>query len=286
MMHPPHPETPATTEPSHRLGDYRAWALNLPETAPVDMIWVSKAHKTKPLDHLIMPHGEPSIAIRRRKDQRGALHDIDLIICGPFTKARWYCPEPGEELIAVRLKPEASVASFGILAGEYLDADPVAKVTAAESLGENALRVAEKCDMLEVAQTLLGDLLIHSHHPINHYTAEYAAADMLRRSDGQLKIRAIAAQLDISERHFRRRFFDATGMSPKTYARQLRVAATALRADAAPTPNWASIANDCGYFDQAHMIADFQSLCGKTPVETHHARAALRASSGSVFSNT
>ena len=286
MVRQPHPETPATIEPSHRLGDYRSWTLNLPETAPVDMIWVSKAHETKPLDHLIMPHGEPSIAIRRRKDHRGALHDIDLAICGPSSKARWYYPEPGEELIAVRLKPEASVATFGILAGDYLDAESVAKISDSENLGVNALRVAEGGEMLEVAQMLLGDLLIHNHHPINHNTAEFAAADMLRKTDGRMTIRAIAAQLDISERHLRRRFQDATGMSPKSYARQLRVSATAVRADETPAPDWAMIASDAGYFDQAHMIADFQKLCGQTPVETYNARGALRGDNASVFSNT
>lgn len=272
-------------EPFHQLGDYHAWTLDLGRATPVDMIWVSKANETAPLAHLIMPHGEPSIAIRRRRDGRGALKDIDLVVCGPFGKARWYRPEPGEELIAIRLKPEASVGSFGILAGEFLNTDPVAKVTAAAGLGGNALRAAEHDEMFDVAITLLDDLLLSSRDNFNHDTAESVTAGWLRRAEGRIPIRAIANRLEISERHLRRRFQSATGMSPKTYAMQLRVSAAAIRADASPTPDWATIACDYGYFDQAHMIADFRSLCGQTPVETHKARSALR-NSGSVFSNT
>ncbi len=286
MNDTPAPRDPAISEPFHKLGDYHAWALELGYTVPVDMIWVSKADETKPFAHLVMPHGEPSIAIRRRRDRRGDFYEIDLVVCGPFGKARWYHPQPGEELIAVRLKPEASFASFGIFAGEFLNTDPVAKVTGVEKFCGNALRDAEDGEMRHVAQSLLNDLLHCDREAFNHETVESATAGMLRKAEGRITIRAIAKHLDISERHLRRRFQGATGMSPKTYARQLRIAAAAIRADAAPTPNWATIANDSGYFDQAHMIADFRNLCGQTPVETHHARSALRTADGSVFSNT
>ena len=286
MIDTPALRDPAISVPCHKLGDYHAWALDLGRTAPIDMIWVSKADEAQPLAHLVMPHGEPSIAIRRRRDCRGDFHEIDLVICGPFGKARWYHPQPGEELIAVRLKPEASFASFGIFAGEFLNTDPVAKVTGIENFCGNALRDAEQGEMLDVAQTLLNDLLSCDSETANHETAESATAGMLRKAEGRIPIRAIARHLEISERHLRRRFQGATGMSPKSYARQLRVSATAIRADETPAPDWAMIANDAGYFDQAHMITDFQKLCGQTPVETYNARSALRTANRSVFSNT
>ena len=261
--------------PHQQLGDYQAWALDLGPSAPVDMIWVSKARKASPLPHLLMPHGEPSIAVRRRRDQFDAFDEIDLVVCGPVDRAQWYCPDPAEELIAVRLKPEISVAAFGIHAGDFLNADPVARTTAAKSFCQQTIRIAETGDRIEIAQALLNDLISHHREIANHGAAETAAAFMLRESNGRMPIHAIAKELEISERHLRRRFQDAMGMSPKAYGRQLRVAAAAIRADEEASPDWATIAYEVGYFDQAHMITDFRSLCGQTPVEIHQARQAL-----------
>ncbi len=276
---------PPGTEPDQQLGDYRAWMLDPGGAAPVDMIWVSKARKAAPRAHLITPHGEPSIAVRRRRDPRGHITDIDLVICGPSAKARWYRPRPGEELIAVRLKPESSAAAFDILAGDYLNAAPIVCSTITKKLGPGTLRAAEFSDALEVARHLFSSLVSFNRSASPPYTLESAAASILRKSGGRVGIRALAQHLDVSERHLRRRFQAALGMSPKTYARQLRITAAAMQADRQAAPDWAAIAAGSGYFDQAHMIAEFGALCGRTPVETHAARRAHQQT-GSVFSNT
>jgi AraC-like DNA-binding protein len=60
-------------------------------------------------------------------------------------------------------------------------------------------------------------------------------------------------------------------MSPKHFARIRRFQRVfhAMEEDSA---GWADAAADCGYYDQAHLIRDFQEFTGTTPV--------------SVFSNT
>ena len=50
--------------------------------------------------------------------------------------------------------------------------------------------------------------------------------------------------------------------------------------------NWAELAVDCGYFDQAHLIHDFRAFAGITPLEYSRAmldsnRRLLGAASGS-----
>lgn len=277
---------PQLSAPNHKLGDYRAWDIDDCAQTPADMIWISKARDVDPLPHLILPHGEPSIAIRRRCGADGALRHIDVVICGPYGKARWYRPEAGEELIAIRLKPEMSANVFGIKAGEFLDADPVSRITMPAGVCPNALHAAETCDALSVAQTLFRELMAHKQRDDHHKTPEVIAASLIRKSEGRTGVRQLANHLEISERHLRRRFRAATGMSPKTYARQMRVTTAALRADASETPDWAAIATDSGYYDQAHMISEFHDLCGQTPVATHGSRRKLRTQDRSVFSNT
>ena len=277
--------------PSQRLGDYHAWKIDAEPGLPIDMMWVSKACTVAPLPHLVLPHGEPSIAIRRRRNLSGDLASLDFVVCGPSSDTRHFTPLPGEELIAIRLRPEFSAIAFGVRAQDFRDSDPVSKKIGACGVADRALKVAENGTAAEVAQALLFGLM--SVDPFKAYdlTPESQTALLLRETNGGVSIRDIAKRLEVSERHLRRRFQDATGMSPKAYARQLRVTAAAQLADHQEAPDWAMIALEVGYFDQAHMIADFKQLCDRTPVETHADRRILTGpglpdQSKSAFSNT
>ncbi|MBT8473487.1 MAG: helix-turn-helix domain-containing protein, partial [Marinicaulis sp.] len=110
---------------------------------------------------------------------------------------------------------------------------------------------------------------------------EHIAARMLRRTNGRPSVASLANRLDVSERTLRRRFIAVLGMSPKTFARRLRVTGALLRAEKSSNPNWAQIAHAAGYHDQSHMIADFKLQTGMTPGETYAYRKSL-----SDFSNT
>ncbi|HUB07167.1 MAG TPA: helix-turn-helix domain-containing protein [Myxococcales bacterium] len=75
----------------------------------------------------------------------------------------------------------------------------------------------------------------------------------------------VAAGLRVSERHLRRVFREALGLGPKTFARlaRFRRALDAARED--DGAGWASIAAAAGYYDQAHLIAEFRAISGATP---------------------
>lgn len=90
------------------------------------------------------------------------------------------------------------------------------------------------------------------------------AVDRVLESGGQTRIGAIAAELDWSRRHLAERFRDATGVAPKTLARMVRFN-RALQLSRHGDDNWAGIAADCGYADQAHLAREFRDLAGATP---------------------
>lgn len=82
---------------------------------------------------------------------------------------------------------------------------------------------------------------------------------------GQLRIEELAAQLQVSRQHLAAQFRTRVGLSPKLYARiaRFRRASEALRQ--ATAPDWAQLALECGYFDQSHLIHDFQEFSGSAP---------------------
>jgi transcriptional regulator GlxA family with amidase domain len=93
---------------------------------------------------------------------------------------------------------------------------------------------------------------------------QQAIAAMVR-ANGQVNLERIAEQAGLSPRHFRRRCLEESGLTPRHLARVLRFR-HALALGAQSRRNWASIAAEAGYFDQAHMIRDFREFTGSTPM--------------------
>jgi AraC-like DNA-binding protein len=76
------------------------------------------------------------------------------------------------------------------------------------------------------------------------------------------RLGVVADRLGISERHLRTVFAREVGLSPKHFARIARlrrVLALAGRRE------WARVAGEAGFFDQAHLITDFRALMGISP---------------------
>jgi AraC-like DNA-binding protein len=93
-----------------------------------------------------------------------------------------------------------------------------------------------------------------------------AAVARIVGSDGRIAIDALADDIGISRQHLSRRFLAHVGVTPKTFARVIRFRALLRRARQLPDRDWSALAADGGYFDQSHLIADFQQFAGTTPV--------------------
>ena len=95
---------------------------------------------------------------------------------------------------------------------------------------------------------------------------DYAVAH-IERAPHETTIGAISQKIGYSQKHFIHLFKQQVGVTPKAFLRIMRFQKTIGAIAAAPVASWAGLAVDRGYFDQAHMIAEFRSLAGLTPVE-------------------
>lgn len=77
----------------------------------------------------------------------------------------------------------------------------------------------------------------------------------------------IAAMLGVSHGHLDRQFAEHVGLSPRTLARILRMRRLLDHIDVYATVAWADLAAELGWFDQSHLIRDFQRHTGVTPAE-------------------
>lgn len=69
----------------------------------------------------------------------------------------------------------------------------------------------------------------------------------------------------VSSRHFRRVFKKAIGVSPKYFCKVIQLNTVFELLNNSETEKMHHLALECGYFDQAHFIHDFQRMIGVSP---------------------
>jgi AraC-like DNA-binding protein len=83
----------------------------------------------------------------------------------------------------------------------------------------------------------------------------------------------------LGKRRLQRIFSEHVGASPKWVIRRYRVHELMERFNAGSSLDWAQLALDLGYFDQAHLINDFKAMVGYSPTE-YRKRVAGKSRSG------
>ena len=92
-------------------------------------------------------------------------------------------------------------------------------------------------------------------------------ADFIARHGGAVRVESLTQASGLSRQHLRRRFRREAGVTTKQFIRLERFQAMMAARYAQPDADWASLAADCGYYDQAHLIAEFKEFTGVTPAE-------------------
>jgi AraC-like DNA-binding protein len=131
-------------------------------------------------------------------------------------------------------------------------------------------------DHADAVMTEHAEALLLSVRPERDPAAEQAAA-LVAHITGDPALRRVdqlAAASGMSARSLQRLFADYVGVSPKWVMRRARLHEAAERADGGEVVDWAGLAADLGYADQAHLTRDFTATIGIPP--THYAAPAGR----------
>jgi AraC-like DNA-binding protein len=94
-----------------------------------------------------------------------------------------------------------------------------------------------------------------------------AAIEEVIRSRGQTRIHNLASQIGLSSRQLEREFLTGVGFSPKALARIMRFQNLLRLVGEGTLRQWACLALEGGYADQAHMVREFREFAGQTPSE-------------------
>jgi AraC-like DNA-binding protein len=105
-------------------------------------------------------------------------------------------------------------------------------------------------------------------------TALQPIARLIERERGIVTVERLSRLSGLSRQHLARKFRRQVGVSPKQFCRCTRFHALLNHAYVTPQPDWAALAAEFGYYDQAHLIAEFKEFTGLTPSQFFRAPVA------------
>jgi AraC-like DNA-binding protein len=156
--------------------------------------------------------------------------------------------------------------------GDRMDGLSDRIIALADALGDGALRLRERLlntAALEARFQVVERWLITRLKPrcIVHPAVRWAV-DRIAATGGRMSIEGLATQTGFTRKHLGNLFQRQVGLSPKSLARVHRFrGALALLDRADGQVPWAELAEQCGFYDQSHLINEFRRFTGLSPVE-------------------
>ncbi|MFB6838220.1 DUF6597 domain-containing transcriptional factor [Streptomyces sp. NPDC056361] len=111
------------------------------------------------------------------------------------------------------------------------------------------------------------DAFLLAREPAPDPAAEQAMelVDLIRSDRGVRKVSLLAAASGLSARSLQRLFASHVGVGPKWVILRYRIHEALERAESAESADWAGLAAELGYSDQAHLVRDFTATIGVSP---------------------
>ncbi|HEU0030379.1 MAG TPA: helix-turn-helix domain-containing protein [Kofleriaceae bacterium] len=209
-----------------------------------------------------LPDGRTAIALRLLDGGSG-----DLSVTGPRTKALFKSPIGIKRVVVWQFKPGWSASLLGVPAHVLTDRHVHLEELWGDAARELCLELLATPDSSAVTDRIFRAIAARIE---DHASAfEPASARLARRAvrlieAGMVRVEDVAAEMGVTARHLRRAFAEHIGVGPKDFARGVRLQRAVRMATV--SADWGRIATAAGYYDQAHLIADFKDLVGLTPV--------------------
>ncbi|MBO0321544.1 AraC family transcriptional regulator [Muricauda sp. CAU 1633] len=170
-----------------------------------------------------------------------------------------------EEMMVVVFKPGAGYPLLHTPA--FLFTDKV--VPAQEVFGEAVLKLHKKLKLLDGPEQKFDEIekwLKNRLKKDDLYTDIIQfALEQIENSPTEMSIGEITAKTGYSPKQFIQIFKKYVGITPKQFHRIKRFNEILTAVENDEKISWTIIAADCGYYDQAHFIKDFQSFSGLNP---------------------
>ena len=262
---------------------YQTYQPRSPLSQFVKFLWYWEEHDSPKSRSCILPLGSTELVIDLREDEIPLFEPSTQAQSGTTKGARVCGVHSGRfiieknkncSVIGANLKPGAGAVFFNIPAGELHN-----QIISLEELWlGNASDLRDRLrsqTTLENRFRVLEQFLFSRMRPCDRHPAVEFALREFERSPTS-PISKVMDQIGFSTRYFNQLFRDRVGLTPKLYCRVRRLQHVLRLIDGKEPINWVDVASTCGYFDQSHLIHDFQTFANCTPTEYLAKRGFLR----------
>jgi AraC-like DNA-binding protein len=209
-----------------------------------------------------IPRAETQLVVRCGPSVRGGL---EVHAVGGRQQVHRKLIGAGHWSVTARLRLGTPQAVLGVpasaLTGAIVALEELWGDAAARRVRDRLSRAKEPSDAAEALGSAIAEHLASQQTRSAPQQLALEAAQRLTTNN----VRAVAEHLGVSDRHLRRVFLEAVGVSPKAFAKLARFRRAVRVARESMHLNWASIASLTDYYDQAHLIAEFRAIAGVTP---------------------
>ena len=254
----------------------------------VHLLWLYEGYTQPHAKERVLPTGEMQIVINLLED-RTCIYDRDdtdrcqtfsgSVLSGAHSEYQVINTAMQASVIGVAFKPGGAFPFLRMPAGELRDTT----VSLDTLVGRGAARF---CGIAcwRRPRTRIASRFWSEPCWANSREASISTAPSVLRYAGLWQqphvttVAGVTDQIGLSPKRFIQVFRDQTGFTPKVFCRIRRFQQALGPHGGRQSVEWANVALDCGYFDQAHFIHDFRAFSGN---QSHHLSGAPDAASQS-----
>jgi len=186
------------------------------------------------------------------------------LLSGPRLKSARSAPAEPTQVVGIRLRPGVAYLVTGVCADRWVGRrQPLGRF-----LGPCARELAGKIAKAESTGKrfdLLESFLVERLAGKQVDERVSTALHLIQASAGAMRVRDVACRCGLSCRQLERLLRLWVGILPKRLARIARFQAALVCAGKQPASEWAYVAAEQNYVDQAHLIHEFSGFTGASP---------------------
>lgn len=237
---------------------YRTHTPRWPLSDFIELLWYCKDYDVPHARERVLPSGTVEIVI----DLHG---DFPAIVVGAHSEYLVIDTASLQEIIGVHFRPGCARPFLPLPANELCNIevalDDVCGVRS-RGLRDRLLEAPTpdaKFAMLECFLMSSGAGRLNRNSVVAFAVGEFMQVPHIRT------VADVTSQIGLSPRRFIQVFREEVGLTPKVFCRVRRFQEVLRRVQNRRRVSWADLAVECGYFDQAHFVRDFQAFSGINP---------------------